>query len=305
MTAETIHNPDGHAAYDLRSLLRWVGGTFQSGATSALDDRPEPENPAELLEHHPRDLSDDTPIAVYGFVDGIQSSIRLTYREHRPVLLQHVAAGCLGADGHLVASRARLTVVCASQELDWILAANAGIPVEVVDSEHPYEIERTAHETLAGKRENLERDVVTEIITLMNTQNAEGVVVVDGQIMGRDLDDRCVGVVKSVEKRYLADETVLYGLPAGWRSPRFIIRGQGRERYSAYVRLFPADHHPWDFGLIRVETFDPELIDSVAAMTLANRQAPGSDGRWDRHITGMANVERHLRARRSPIFEVH
>lgn len=289
--------------YDIRALLRHVGGVGVSGAVPSLEEREVPANPAELLDHAPLNLGGVEPAPVSGFVDGIQASMRLTYREHRAVILQHVAAGCLAPDGGLAEERYLLSVVCAPQEREWVEASGAGIPIEEVEAEWPAEIERAAGEMLAPKRERLEREVV--ILALDRTKRAgdDGILLIDGHIVGRARDERCAGVVKSTNTRYLEDERVLMALREGWRSPRFVLRGQGVERYSAYLRLFDASYHGWDFGLVRIETFDPDLIDSVGAAVLANRQGRGADGRWDRHIAGMANVERQLRARRSPVFD--
>lgn len=56
---------------------------------------------------------------------------------------------------------------------------------------------------------------------------------------------------------------------------------QGDEtRFSAYVRLVAASPaSPWELGLVRVETWDPALLEAAAAICLANAQDPTSADR--------------------------
>ena len=128
----------------------------------------------------------------------------------------------------------------------------------------------------------------------------------DGSLVGRSVDPRVVGIVKTTARRYMADETELWRLPKGWRSARFSIpagNDMGVERHSCYVRLHDARRRPWDFALIRVETFDPDLCEPVAALALTDAQdGSRSDARWDRHLRGVRCVEDLMRARRPAIF---
>jgi hypothetical protein len=131
--------------------------------------------------------------------------------------------------------------------------------------------------------------------------------VVDGSLVARPIRDRVVGVVKTTNRRYLPDESVLWGLPAGWRSPRFKIpegsQNVGAPRYSCYLRLHDASRQAWNFGLIRLETFDLDLLEPLCALALEERQPAGSlDRRYDRHLAGVRAVEDLLRARRPSIF---
>ena len=116
-------------------------------------------------------------------------------------------------------------------------------------------------------------------------------------------------MVKSTRTKYYKDETVLYGMPQGWRSPMFRIPsgsdGCPVDRYSCYVRLHDARFHAWTHGLIRLKTFDPAQLDALAARALVERQsAQSGDCRWDRHRLSVATTEKVLRSRRPDVFDL-
>jgi hypothetical protein len=287
--------------YDLLALFRSVGRFApQRGLLSSPVDRIEPEKPAELLDAKPSSVT-ASPLVVAAFVDGIQAAVSVAYRDHRPSYLVYTAGAAVDARYRPVGLREDLVLCCSSLDSEWAVSLGGGVPIEVLSGQSPVEIDREAMALLAGKRESAERELQVELVE-------QGVcpVVVDGSLIGRSGPD-VVGVVKSMGHRYLSDESCLYGLLPGWRSPRFAIPagvGGGSEvRYSAYVRLFDAGAAPWDFGLVRVESFDPELLDSVAAMCLSERQSGHSgDGRWDRHILGIRRCEEFMRSRRPAVF---
>ncbi len=90
-------------------------------------------------------------------------------------------------------------------------------------------------------------------------------------------------------------------------SPRFLMpagsQGVTVPRYSCYVRLHDASRMAWNFGLVRLEAFKPELLDPLCALALLERQPAGShDRRFDRHLSGVRAVEDLLRARRPTVF---
>lgn len=289
-----------NAPIDLKAFFRYLGRVgVSSGAESAVEEREEPIEPAELIDTHPLNIRDVSPLKVDGFVDGIQATMAVAYREHRGVFLQHVAAGCLDDKARILRVSESLTVVCAAEEKEWVEASGAGIPVEVVEATDPSGVWRRAHEIVASKREAEERAVAAAMLA-----GGCGFLVVDGSIMARNSDRRLIGVVKSHRRRYLADETILYGLAPGWRSPRFKLEEGSHTRYSAYLRMFDASQYAWDFGLVRIETNDADLIDAACAMALRYRGAPGGDSRWDRHLAPVINVEKVLRARRPSVFSI-
>lgn len=285
--------------YDLRKLMRAIGGGFTRGLIDTPADRPMPEDPAELLDDDCREVT-AAPLGVAAYVDGTQAALALTYRAHRPVYLVHVAAGAVDASHHPIAVREQLFVCCSKADLDEVcmLDGIGDLEIDVLEDELPYAVAAAAHAVLAGHREAAERHLVEDLVDQGYTP-----ILVDGSISGRG--PHVVGVVKTTRRRYLADESVLYRLPPGWRSPRFKIAAEagGPDRYSAYVRMVDASGAPWDFGLIRVETFDPETIDALAARALAERQGSSrGDHRWDRQLTAIRRCEELLKGRQPWVF---
>ena len=297
--AVTIPHQSG---YDLRALFRSVGRFAGHRAlTSTPEPRPEPEVPAELLDAGPSKVHGEA-LEVGAYLDGVQAALDVAYRAHRPVHLIYVGAGAVDDRYRPVGLRDELFLTCSVLDREWVDQLDGGLPVEEIGEESPAELERLGLALLAGRREMLERHLAKDLADQGHTP-----LVVDGSLAGRPVDLDVVGVVKTTRRRYLADESCLFGLPAGWRSPRFKIKagtaGAGADRYSAYVRMVAADDAPWNFGLIRVEAYDPQLLDPLAARCLDERQrAAGGDRRWDRHLSGVRHTEEFLRARRPWVF---
>lgn len=300
-TQTDTHLGGGGDAVDLRGFFAVVGGLqYASRAGVDTDDRPEPENPVEMLDQHPLDITSIDPYPVRAFVDGTQSSITVTRVDARPVALVYVSAAAVTPEREVITLREELFCACAQEEAEWLALADVRIPVEVIDEDSPPLLERRSVDLVAGRREGAERDVVLELVD----DPDPAAIIVDGTLVGRAVDHRLIGVVKTTKRRYLADETVIYRLPEGWRSPRFVIENEGTTRYSCYLRLFEASiGRRWDFGLIRLESHDPERLDRAAATAYAWRARPGSDARWDRHLAGMIGCEQHLKARRPVVFD--
>lgn len=302
VTDTTAARPEPH---DLRAFFRAVGHFSGARAlTSTPAERSEPAVPAELLDPAPVKVA-ASPLDVDAYVDGIQAALVVTHRSHRPVYLNYAAAGAIGGNARHVALAEDLWVTCSTADREWVDDLRSTVPAEDLDAEAPPEVERLAMESLAGQRARLERRVVSDL-----TGSGAGTIVLDGALTGRESDRRLLGVVKSTNRKYLADESCLFGLRSGWRSPRFIIpagtAGSGVGRYSCYLRLHDASRHQWNFALIRLECFeDPDLLDPLAARCLAERQPPTSgDARWDRHIHSVRATEDFLRARRPPVFSL-
>lgn len=292
------------SGYDLRALFQSVGNfSGHRSLTAEPVERIPPNNPATLLDASPAEVSAE-PIEVGAYLDGIQAALDVSYRGHRPVHLLYVAAGAVNHLYEPVGLREELVLTCSAIDRDWAEGLDGGVPIEVIEEEVPTELERLSLALLAGKREGLERRLTTEL-----AEQGQTPIIVDGSLAGRPSDVELLGVVKTTRHRYLEDESCLFGLPAGWRSPRFLLPsrdGGESERCSAYVRMVPAANLPWDFGLIRVETFDPDTIDPLAARCLSERQVAASgDQRWDRHLTGVRRTEEFLRARRPWVFRGH
>lgn len=294
--------PDSH---DLRSLLRSVGGLAGGGSgalLSAPSERPDVSSDIEIIDTDPSEVV-ASPLDTLAFVDGIQNARVLSWRDHRPVYLTYVAAAAVGSRLTVHALDERIALVCSTEDEDWVRSLGGSLPVRLLAATGPSEVENAAFAFLGAAREEAERAITDELMA----QPGTGALVLDGTLVGRPSDPRCVGVVKSTDRRYLTDEQVLWDLPVGWRSPRFIIppgHGSGVTRYSCYLRLFPHANRPWNFALLRLEAFNPELLDLVAARCLAERQGPGApDSRWERHLGGVRMVEEYLRSRRPAVFD--
>lgn len=303
LSAATAASP---AQYDLRSFLRRIKG-FHGGRalTTTPLERPPADSPVELLDADNVVVSAD-PMDVVAFVDGIQASIYLTHRQHRPIYMTWTAAGAVGAGPRIVGLEEQMAIVCSTMDRDWVKENNAeGFPVRELAALYPPDVEGEAAAMLGQTREGLERHLVDRMLI-----DEVGTLVLDGSLIARPNDRRLVGVVKTMGKRYLPDESFLWRLPVGSRSPRFKILPRtpgasigGVPRYSCYVRLFDATYAAWNFGMVRLETFDPELLDTLAARCLLERQGVHSlDPRADRHLASVRATEDVLRARRPVIF---
>jgi len=290
--------------YDLRALFKSIG---RFGAVRALDVSPTERQKAdvevEMLDTEPSEIT-AAPLEVAGFLDGIQATLCVTHREQRPIYLFYTAAAALGAGAVPIGMRERLSLICSDTDAEWVAGISAGVPIEQLVDATPPELERDAHRLVGSARDQLERTLVDDLLA----QNW-GTIVVDGSLVGRPHDRRLVGVVKTTQRQWLADERVLWGLPEGWRSPRFKIPvgagSIGVERYSCYVQMTDKSVGAWNHGLIRLESFDPDILDALAARCLMERQGSGSgDMRWDRHMGSVRAVEEFLRSRRPSVFSL-
>jgi hypothetical protein len=286
---------------DLRVLFRALGGFSGVRALeSSPIERTKAEEQVDLLDAAPSKIT-ASPLDVAAFVDGIQASLCLTHFEHRPVYLSYVAAAAVGHGSSVKGLRERLLLQSAQLDVPFLESLNSGVPIGILPFDDPPSLEREAQRTIGSLRDQMERRLVTDML-----EEDVGRLVLDGSLLGREHDVRLVGVVKTSAHQWLDDESCLYGLPEGWRSPRFSISEKGgRQRYSCYVQMVDKSRGPWNQGLIRLEAFDAELLDSLAALALTERQGSHSgDRRWDRHMAGVRAVEDYLRARRPSVFSL-
>lgn len=296
-------------SHDLRQLFRAVGRfSGQQALTSSPPDRQDIDGAVELLDEDPGDLSGVAPAPVGAWVDGIQASMILTHRAHRPVYLSYVAAGAVGNDRQPVTVREKLEIVCSHLDREWVDELGSSVPVDEHTVESPPDVERAALDALGGHRAALEVALAQDLVVRLESE-PRPVVVVDGSLGPRIDHMNLAGVVKTHGRKYLPDETVLYGLPAGWRSPRFKIpagvAGGRSERWSCYVRLSDASDHAWAHALIRVETHRLDLLESMAARCLTEKQpSRADDARVDRHLAPVRRCEDWLRARRPQVYGV-
>ncbi|RJL21246.1 hypothetical protein D5H75_37910 [Bailinhaonella thermotolerans] len=287
---------------DLRQFLRRINGL--SMVRSGVGDpgvREEPRTPGELLEADPVAVGSAAPERAL-FCDGVEAALTLTFLEHRPVTLNYVAAGAVDRGCRPVREVDRLVVACARRDEAWLESLDCPLEVCYLDADDPVAAESCAAALPHRMREELERHLVETLL-----REEDGLIVVDGSLIGHPRDARLAGVAKTVRRRYLGDESVLFRLPVGWRSPRFRIpagtAGPAPDRYSCYVRLAGGPASPWHHGLVRLEAFEPQALEEAAALALAERQhAATLDPRGDRHLRPIAHVERLLRSRRPAIF---
>lgn len=287
------------SAIDLRPFLRAMGGSPTRGSLD-VPEREAPEHQVELLDDEPAHIT-EAPLNNPVFIDGIQSSSVLAYRAHRPVAIVMAAAGAVDGEMNPQHAVESLEVLCAREDQQWVLDMGCPVPVNVVsESFNPVEVERAVAESLKTSRDDIEVLATHEVLNMVANDRP---VLVDGHLAGRPEDPRLGGIVKSTDSQILTDESVLWGLPEGWRSPRFVMPanhgGPSAQRYSCYLRMRDAGDAPWAFGLIRLETYDPEQLDKLCATALAYRQpARTHDARGDRHLAPVALVEKWLRSRR-------
>jgi len=184
---------------------------------------------------------------------------------------------------------------------------SAGLPIyDCTESQrsHPILDIQLAAKVVEGLRESLELRVARRHLAVSSSEW----LVLDGSIsgLGESLDghSRVLGVIKSHETQFLAghDLEVALTLPAGHRTSVF-SRSAGRRTavYTWYLRLWPWEEHELLHGLVRVER--PAMAESVADATTVSRwllaeRAPlaAPDGRWDRLLYPIRQVETYLRA---------
>lgn len=284
------------APIDLREAFVANGGFPGRALPASPPWRPrvrrEPGSPA-------RDIRDVEPLQIATAVDGVQSSMVFTVTEGRPSFLVYVAAGAVGPDHRLVRVAERLVVLASVRDASRLQQTSAGLPVVALDALSSQALAWHHAAVVPDWREQLEREVVTACAT-------DGrFVLVDGSIERYVGIPGLIGCVKTAEAAYVVDEAELHKLPVGHRSGVFRVEPHTTTEqrwYGAYLRLHPpfAFH---TFGLVVVQTTDPDLLDAAAAACFAQRQKIGNgDPRADRHLWPIRRCEEALRARRPPHF---
>lgn len=286
---------------ELRPFLQSLGGPM-GRAPLDVQDRLEPEDPAELLEDNIVEVTaDPPPPASSVFIDGVQSATTLTYRKHRPVTLAMSGAGAVTGRLEPVQAAETIELLCARADVDW--AAEQGCPTAIrciTESAAPTDVEREVGAVVGQERDSLEILLAGRLAS----QEQWDLIAVDGGLAGRTGDPRLVGIVKTTNTRLLSDESVLWRLPEGHRSPAFRLPPNyggvdAAPRLASYVRMRDASGASWQTGLIRVEAYTMEALETAAATALAYRQPVATaDPRGDRHIAPIAHVETWMRSRR-------
>jgi hypothetical protein len=274
----------------------WSGG----GAATSTGHR----RVVRTVDPAARDVSGARPLPVVGFADGVQTQFLLRHVDHRPISLGWVAAGAVDNGATLLEFRQRLELVASAADgeiVEGLREVSGGLPFHLVEDLTPWGVAVATQRLVDEWRRELEHDVVGNVPIPEG-----GFLVVDGSIR-RHGRQGVVGVIKSVDTQYLADESALPDR-AGWRSPVFSLPATTTEEISVvscYLRLHHAPGSTsWSHGLIRIEAHDPETLDAACALAMQHRQTPGSgDPRWATHLEGMHRAEEVLKAFRHPFLE--
>jgi len=310
--------PVATSHHALRDAVQRAGGTLDAAAVLTHVPRPvrAPFGDAAEVEHAPlRAVDVQGPGAVpseAAFLDGIQRYAVVGRFDLAPVVRGYAAAAVLVRSEGTLAVAAHLTeefVVAPLTRLDDAqCAALEATGLEVFDSgsadePHPLlDMESAAH-IVERRREEAERRAAREYLA----RTEAGWLVVDGSIDSYDDDEhagRLLGLVKSHETQFLrgGELTTALTLPAGFRTSVFARMTQKRKRaLTWYLRLWPWEGHDLYHGLLRLER--PPSSPVVAEATALSRwllaeRAPLStpDGRWDRLIYPIHQVETYLKA---------
>jgi hypothetical protein len=231
--------------------------------------------------------------------------------EPTAALCASYAAGvvcCCAVGAHLIRSERRYGLFSvaphATDIVTWagdykarrVMRRRAGVPVM-----------KTLSDSLQDELGRVEVTVAVEARTALVGHAADGprdLLIVDGQLRGREHLPRALGYIKSHDATYLPPElNALVGtLAPGQRTPAFLI-GTKWERHSWYVRLPCAAGSPWA-GVVRVECAADLPTDEVTRLAgLSQRclgkfaSAPYKDSRAPQNLYPIAGLERELRRR--------
>jgi len=301
-TEGTTANPSGGASTakrpgNVRPWLKAVNATLKKSTKPPELNRPMWEGPVQGGAGPAWEPSSARLHPL--FADGIQASEIVAFRgdgyETRPVALC-VAAAAATAWGERTPRvlKDTLWATCSYEDRDWSVGIDEGVEWEVSQFRYPSDLRKAVKARTSEVREGLEREVV-EAVEL----NDGELLIVDGSLASHSARERTVGFVKTVGTRYLADERPLADLKPRWCSSTFKLAGRVEgeaDRWSCYLRLRPPAADNWGHGLVRLEAWDPELLDAAAVVAFWNRQRGDvGDSRWDHHLIGIWMVEEALR----------
>lgn len=315
--------PDGAVAVEgrtrLREILTEAGGVVGSGRSAGAAGPPPvtPFGNAEPVEGEAiAAVAVGEPLAISrdaAFADGIQRYIVEGRIGVIPIVRAHVGAAVLRRHDrvlHPVQYESEEIIVASLDRLPLGVVANlheTGFTVcdcGVGDREHPILDVQLAVQTVEERRRAAERRVATAF----RRECPDEWLLVDGSLRayGKAVrGSRTLGVIKSHETQFFAGrdlETALT-LPEAHRTTVF-RRTQDSDHgiFSWYVRLWDWVGQDILFGLLRLEREEGEHVveevDDVCRWILAER-APiaAPDGRWDRLLYPVREVETYLRAR--------
>jgi hypothetical protein len=231
-----------------------------------------------------------------------------------PVIRGYVAAAVLVREGGSLRAAVHESEEFVVAPLDRLSSSqravleSVGLPLRnstAGERAHPILDIQVAAKVVEGLRESVELQVAHAYLAHFPDTPW---LVVDGSIVGLGAalqeHQRVLGVIKSHDTQFLAgrDLEVALTIPAGHRTSMF-ARTVGRQTvvYTWYLRLWPWEEHELLHGLVRVER--PAVDQSVADASTVSRwllaeRAPlaAPDGRWDRLLYPIRQVETYLRA---------
>ncbi|NIM52384.1 MAG: hypothetical protein GTN78_19335 [Gemmatimonadales bacterium] len=182
-----------------------------------------------------------------------------------------------------------------------------GLPLydcPAAERSHPILDVRLAAKEVETKREVLELEIARRYLEA----EPAGWLVVDGALTALsevlEMSPKVLGLIKSHETQFLdgRDLEVALTLPAAHRTSVFARAvGEHGRVYTWYLRLWPWEEHDLLYGLVRVERAPTDAtVDEATAVSrwLLAERAPlaARDGRWDRLIYPIQQVETYLRA---------
>jgi len=247
------------------------------------------------------------------FLDGIQRFAVEGRIGLVPVIRGYVAAAVLCREGgvlHVADVEAEEFLVVPLRHLTGEqreALVSADLPIhEPVGAEraHPIVDVQLAAQVVEERREAVELRVARRHLAT----SPDEWLVMDGSIAGlseASTAEACVlGVIKSHETQFLAgrDLGVALTLPVGHRTSVFGRGAGARARvYTWYLRLWPWEERDLLHGLVRIER--AATARALAEATTVSRwllaeRAPlaAPDGRWDRLLYPVRQVETYLRA---------
>ncbi|UCG87071.1 MAG: hypothetical protein JSW71_00550 [Gemmatimonadota bacterium] len=298
--------------------IRAAEGTV--GGYTVLTHVPQPLSrpfgSAEPVEHEPIEAISVPTTGVAppgtGFLDGIQRYAVVGRFGLTPVVRGYVAAAVMG--------RHEQSLSVESQQSEEFIAVNVqrlsdcqarvleetGLPLYdtgETEREHPILEVHMAAQLVEARREAVELSAARRYLKTRR----EGWLVLDGSIapyVDEDDSPRVLGLVKSHETQFLAgsDLRTALTLAARHRTSVFARRiGEQKEVHSWYLRLWPWEGRDLLFGLVRLER-SPSAEAGVEASEISSwmlsERSPLSapDGRWDRLVYPVRQVESYLRA---------
>ena len=231
--------------------------------------------------------------------------------EPTAALCASYAAGviCCCADGaHLVKAERRYGLFSVARHASDIATWAATYKAHRVARRRPgVPVMKALSDALQDELAAVEKIVAVEARAALAghlADDAHDLLILDGQLRGREHLPRALGYIKSHDATYLPPELngLVGALAPGQRTPAFHI-GTKWERHSWYLRLPGPAGAPWS-GVVRIECPpDLEVSEVTRLAGLSQRclgkfaSAPYKDSRAPQNLYPIAGLERELRRR--------